>query len=138
MWSPWRYLRDHLPHVLVRTGVDLPGRMVGAWTTQGIFLDRSLDQCGRRVTLTHELAHYERGPAPMVPWWDVREEAIVDQIVARRLITLEALADALAWCGGIPGAECAEELWVDQHTLTVRMRTLSMEERAWLAEQGKT
>ncbi|WP_182349487.1 hypothetical protein [Tomitella gaofuii] len=128
-WHPWRHARHHHERIPI-TVTHLPDGYDGAWTTQGIFLSKHLGQAGRRCTLTHELVHVERGPA--IHGIPAIEERIVDEITARRLITLCALRDALRWCGGIPGAECAEELWVDQATLDTRVATLTAAERAWL------
>ncbi|WP_234802321.1 hypothetical protein [Mycolicibacterium fortuitum] len=87
-----------------------------------IWLCRTLTQAERRCTLTHELVHHERGPVPADPAAAAREEQIVDEIAARRLITLPQLADGLRWSR--QPRELAEHLWVDQPTLQTRMATL--------------
>lgn len=65
-----------------------------------IWLCRTLAQAERRCTLTHELVHRERGPVPTDPAAAAREEQIVDEITARRLITLSQLAEGLRWFQG--------------------------------------
>ena len=87
-------------------------------------------QAERRCTIAHELIHLERGPAPDDPWLRAREERAVEAEAARRLITLDALADALAWSDR--PVEVAEELWVDVQTLDVRVDGLNPAERAEL------
>lgn len=59
-----------------------------------------------------------------------REEALVAQEAARRLITLEDLAAALQWSRD--PTEVAEELWVDEDTLQTRLAHLTDAEQAWL------
>lgn len=86
-----------------------------------IWLCRTLTQAERRCTLTHELVHRERGLV-VDPAAAAREEQIVDEIAARRLITLQALAEALRWTRH--PRELAEQLWVDEPTLHTRMGTL--------------
>lgn len=51
-------------------------------------------------------------------------------IAARRLITLEQLARALAWTRD--PRVLADELWVDDITLEVRLDALTLEEREWV------
>ena len=66
-----------------------------------IWLCRTLTQAERRCTLTHELVHRERGPVPRDPAAAAAEERAVDEIAARRLITLGSLVDGLATNVGI-------------------------------------
>lgn len=87
-----------------------------------IWLARGLTQAERRCTLTHELVHRERGPVPGDPVAAAREEQLVDEIAARRLITTPALVDALRWTRD--PHQLAEHLWVDDPTLNTRMTTL--------------
>lgn len=95
-----------------------------------IWLARGLTQAERRCTLTHELVHRERGPVPVDPAAAAREEAIVDEISARRLITLPQLVDGLKWTR--QAHELADHLWVDRPTLQTRMATLDPLEVAQL------
>ncbi len=98
-----------------------------------IWLRRSLTQAERRCTLTHELVNRERGPVPADPAGAAREEAIVDEIAARRLIAISALVDALRWSRH--PREIAEHLWVGEPTLNTRMATLDPIETAELEHE---
>ncbi|GMA31565.1 ImmA/IrrE family metallo-endopeptidase [Litorihabitans aurantiacus] len=127
---PWRFLRG-LPHVTLEW-VRMHGR-VGE--TNGVDLIRIHPdqlQVERRVTLTHETVHLERGHttgcAPAVES-EVREEA------SRRLIELPALLDALAWTEDWD--EAADELWVTVDVLRDRIDTLSEVERAALVRRAR-
>lgn len=95
-----------------------------------ITLDLRLSQAERRCTIAHELEHVERGPMPADPILAAREEEAIDRAVARRLVTIRALGDALAWAR--TRDEAAEELWVDVATLEARLRSLHPAERAYL------
>jgi hypothetical protein len=103
---------------------------MGLQVGRRIWLSRGMTQAERRCTLTHELVHRERGPVPRDPAEAAREERIVDEIAARRLITVPALADGLAWTRH--PRELAEHLWVDEPTLQTRMATLDPVEVAQL------
>jgi len=131
-FNPWRHLNAAHPDLHVDCRADLrPGRM-GAWLATGeVALSRLLGQAERRCTITHETVHVERGPVSADPRLAAREEAVVDEIAARRLITLDDLIDAIRWGQGNP--DC-EELWVDLPTLQARVRTLTDVERAQISE----
>ena len=88
--------------------------------------DRLL-QRERRSSLTHELEHVERGHTGCC---DPAEESLVRQAAAHRLISLEALASALAWTRDV--TELAEELWVDETTVRTRLDHLHPSEQAFL------
>lgn len=122
LWHPWRALRDDHTDVHLSCQHRLPDQIMGLQRGARIWLCRTLTQAERRCTLTHELVHRERGPVPADPAAAAREEQIVDEITARRLITLPQLADALRWSR--QPRELAEHLWVDQPTLQTRMATL--------------
>ena len=130
-FHPWRYLRDHHPDWTI-IWAPLPGGLLGRALPdlRVIVLDSSLDQAGRRSTLAHELEHIARGAVPPVPVLAAREEAAIDRAVARRLIDIVRLGEALAWsrCR----VEVADELWVDDDTLTARLHALNDAERAYL------
>ena len=130
LFHPWRSLREHHPDVEVSCRYRLPERVMGLQFGRRILLARGLTQAERRCTLTHELVHRERGPVPADPASAEREERIVDEISARRLITLPALTDGLRWTR--QPRELAEHLWVDQPTLRTRMATLDPVEVAQL------
>ncbi len=93
-----------------------------------VWICASCGQAQRRATLTHEIAHIERGDVP--EYLHVREERIVSEIAARRLIPLDRLVDALRWARDL--TELADELWVDEPTVRCRLDTLDPVEVAEL------
>lgn len=98
--------------------------------TRTITLDPRQTQAERRCTIAHEVEHVHRGPVVDDPRAIAREESAVEQAVARRLIPLPRLADALAW--SLDPHEVAEALWVDVDTVLVRVEHLHPSERAVL------
>ena len=104
--------------------VVMPVRGMCRWNRRMILLDISLSRVEERCTLTHEIVHAERGPFPR--WATAREEAAVNALVARRLISLDALGEALAW--SLHPAVAAEELDVDPPTLEALLRDLAAAE----------
>ncbi|MES5383904.1 hypothetical protein ABVN64_30365 [Mycolicibacterium conceptionense] len=72
----------------------------------------------------------ERGPVPTDPALLAKEERIVDELAARRLIELPDLIDGLRWTQDF--TELADALWVDMPTLRTRMSTLGPLETAEL------
>lgn len=130
MDHPWRRLRQRADWLLRWS--RLPGNYAGLTDhrSRTIWLDSRLLQAERRCTIAHELEHVERGPVPTDPVLAAREEAAIDKIVARRLIGLHALGDALAWSLNLD--EAADELWVDVPTLRTRLEHLHPSERAYL------
>lgn len=131
MWNPWRRLSE-LAHVRLRWTRDLPPGVDGLtrFRDQEILLRDGLTAAQERSVLTHELIHLERGAFPI--WAIQREETIVCRIAARRLITLDHLADALVWCHD--EHEAADHLHVDVPTVLARIESLSPGER-WLLGQ---
>ena len=91
-------------------------------------MDPSLLQAERRSVLAHELEHVARGPFPC--WATEREEAIVSESAARKLIRLDDLAAALAW--SLDPHEVAHELWVDIPLLYARVQRLTDAETHYL------
>ena len=95
-WNPWRALRSRT-HIVFRLAV-LPDAAQGAvyWPRGGraaIIIDPRLPRAERNAALAHELVHDERGggadhPGMPASWAPVvaRDEAAVDQEVARRLV----------------------------------------------------
>lgn len=130
MDHPWRRLRDLGGWLL--GWAHLPGDLRGLtyYGARVIVLDSRLLQAERRCTIAHELEHVERGPTPTDPVIRAREEAAIDRAVARRLIDIHDLGEALAWSFNTD--EAAEELWVDRHTLETRIHHLHPAERAYL------
>jgi len=89
-FHPWRHLAATQPDLHVTCAATLrPGRM-GVWCSPvEIALSRLLGQAERRCIITHEVVHVERGPVSADPRLAAREEVVVDEIAARRLIPLE-------------------------------------------------
>lgn len=123
-WHPWRAL-SRLPQLSLRWR-RLPNKL-GSWdaSTSTITLHPDLGQAERRVALTHELIHYERGDVGACSTLIERQ---VHAETARRLITHEALVRALRWT--LQEDELADELWVDVPTVVARLSGLTDEEKA--------
>ena len=128
---PWRRFRGLTDWTLRHD--CLPAGMCGRtdFATRTITLDSRLLQAERRCTIAHEMEHVARGPVPVDPLLAAREEESIDRAVARRLIPLARLGEALAWSVSL--AEAADELWVDVPTLQARLRSLCPAELAYLA-----
>lgn len=58
---------------------------------------------------------------------------MVEQIAARRLVSLDALIDAVRWCGTESLSELAEHLWVDVTAVRARLAALTELERRVVA-----
>jgi len=124
-WHPWRYLREH-PEIFVEW-VRLYGRSARTNGVDLIEMDSRQRQVERRCSLTHEILHIEFGH---VEGCDHPDEQRVVQGSARRLITIRALGRAVAWSGD--RAEQADELWVVEDVLNVRLAHLHWSERGYL------
>lgn len=85
----------------------------------------------KRCSLAHAVAHLDlEHVATEHGYFDRAQESHADQLAARRLITLEALAAALSWTRF--SVEVAAELEVDIRTLNTRQVHLHPSERAEL------
>jgi len=118
MHHPWRALRG-LPGVTViwrKLPVDVYAMTNG---TDRIWIDPRQSQAERRCTIAHELAHIELGHRQGCSDHD---ELAASLLAARRLITVQALADALVWSHDLDMV--ADDLWVDRDTLDVRIKHL--------------
>jgi len=126
-WSPWRHLREKHPGVDVREA-ELPPSLLGCMDhyTNIIWLDSRLLRGEQRATLAHEIGHLELDPCIAGRWYTAPEWK-VDRWAARRLIHVEDLLRAFQWTSNLD--EMAEELWVDRHTLRVRLRCMTDEEQ---------
>ena len=131
-YNPWRDLRDNWPDVTVVI-VPMPGRLLGFVQYPVIALRAGTTSAQRRCTLAHELIHLERGIDDCGPWED-REERLVHEEVARRLITTDQPVRAVRDLGGThDNAALAAALDVDTETLHVRLSLVSPHERAAVA-----
>lgn len=131
-WHPWRHMAEQYPHVVVCTSYELPRGVRGLVQGDRIWLCRTLDTAGRRTTLSHEIGHLERGVLdhPKHSMYVRREERIVDQIAARRLITIPSLIDTLRWTRD--PVEMADALWTTPRMVECRMNSLDPIETAEL------
>lgn len=128
-WHPWRVL-GRMRHVVVEWTDDLPRDVLG--DTDGVARIRMANgqlQVERRCTITHEMIHVERGHTGCC---DVKAEARVRREAARRLITVAALGEAMAFYGEHDHEALADELWVDLDTLQTRLNHLHPSERGYL------
>lgn len=130
-YSPWDHVRQ-MPEVLV--AYDQLDYADAYWEPEHrvILLDSRLGQAERRCRLAHELAHVERGDECLTHGPDAdrlarRQERSADEIAARRLISLDQLADVLCWAWHT--GEIAEALHVDEDTVCVRILTLTDPEK---------
>lgn len=124
MYHPWRSFRDHFPDWTLVWAPMAGDLGLTTWRDKTVTLDPHQDQAQRRSTLAHELVHLERGP--FAEGCREREERTVDDVAARRLITLDQLAGALVWAYDV--VELARELWVDVEIVRVRMANLTEDE----------
>lgn len=131
-YHPWSHLLRRHPEVHVECHTPIPDDHLGSWRPSGIFLHPKCSQAERRCTLAHELVHLDRGEPPCDRRGRGREELRVDDVAARRLITLDALVDAIRWGQGKPDPG---ELWVDLPMLLHRVRSLQQWERDYIDAQ---
>jgi hypothetical protein len=122
------YDPEHHLAVMGQVVIDepLPVRGLTAFWEGWTKLDPCLNARERRSTAAHEVAHVERGP--VTGYHTPREERACNKIAAARLISLDALIDAVKWTDSLE--ELAELLDVDFGMLTVRLRMLTAEEGA--------
>lgn len=129
-YDPWRDAAQRYPDWVIRR-VELHGLTEVMCTRRRvILLDRSLGRARRRGALAHSLAHLDlehRATDGDYERWQERE---ADKLAARRLIPLDALADALRWSRSAP--EIAAELDVDVGILRARVDVIHPAERAVL------
>lgn len=129
-YDPWRHIATDYPEWVVREWTFPDGHRWGLTEhpTRTVWIDKRLDLASERCTLAHELVHVERGPFP--EHLREKEEAICDDIAARRLMPLIVLAEAMAWARD--QAELRRVLEVDPPMLDARMSGLTPWERELL------
>lgn len=99
-----------------------------------ILINSAHTWAAKRSSLAHAVAHLDLGHAETTAgFFEKREEREADQMAARRLISLDDLADILCWTRDY--GEIAEELVVDLTTLKVREKHLHVSERHYLRRQ---
>lgn len=128
VWHPYRALPSEWRLRITR----LPDGLLGLTdhSARTVTLTAGMTQAQRRSTMAHEIGHVERGPVP--EHIEHIEERAVDVLAARRLIPLEQLIDAARWARCTH--ELAEDLWVDEATLRVRLDHLHPSERMRLVD----
>ena len=133
MYHPWRRFQLEAAWTLTFAALPHGRRGVVDFWARTVALDSRLRQVERRCTICHELVHIERGPLPDDDRLAAREESEVEREVARRLIELQPLGEALAWSRHI--SEAADALWVTEDVLRVRLEHLQPSEQAYLAHR---
>lgn len=117
-WSPW--IAAESLEAKIRF-IDMAGGLLGAcdWFTRSIYIRNGVTEAQSLCVAAHEVLHLKRGPY-VCPTERMRrrDEEIISIEVARLLIPLPRLIDAVAWSSYL--AEQAEVLGVD--TFTVRTR----------------
>lgn len=114
----------------------LPAGLGGLYDhpTRTIFIDDRLNCGARRATEEHERVHAERGDSRCEdPWFNTKQENLVENETARRLIPVEELAEALVWCRD--DHELAEYLEVDRKLILARRKILTEIEIAYINER---
>ncbi|WP_298440649.1 hypothetical protein [Gordonia sp. (in: high G+C Gram-positive bacteria)] len=130
-YHPWRDARART-HVDIAFVDHLPAGVRGRVRGDRIEIDATALQAERRCALAHELVHHERGVVPAEPVLAAREESIVEQTAARRLVSLDRLIDVLAWTRH--ASEAADELWIDLPMLGALIASLTDAERRLIEE----
>ena len=127
-WNPWEELREHWEHVTLHYAPSLEVSDALAYTdgAENIWILDGLTVAERRCTLTHELIHLERRDAGHQ---GDKVERLVEREASRRLIPFDNLLEA-DW--GQSLEKIADDLWVDEATLEVRLATLGEAENELL------
>jgi hypothetical protein len=128
MHHPWRRfgeLTDWSLH-----WAELPQGVMGLTChhTRTVTLALGMSQAERRCTIAHETQHIVRGP--VAPHVSGPEELAIDRSVAKLLMpSLGRVTDAMARAGG-DLETAADELWVDDYLLQVRLGSLTGRQRS--------
>lgn len=132
-YSPWSHL-GRLAHIKLVWECLEEDLSLYRHDKLEIVLDPRYPPRHLRSSLAHEIVHAERGDVPTGDHvMDARQELIVNKEAARRLISIRALADVLAWTDCV--VQAAEELRVDVDTLRTRLAHLHPAERHHLSRQ---
>lgn len=99
-----------------------------------ILLDQVQSRVERRCSLAHAVAHLDLGHANTpAGFFERRQEREADVLAARRLISIEQLAQVLCWT--VDRGEVAAELQVDLPMLAIRERHLKQSEKRYLGRR---
>ncbi|QAU07243.1 metallo-protease [Gordonia phage Asapag] len=125
-YHPWRHARSL--DLTIELVPNLRAR--GTYSAGLVQIRAGLSQRERRATLSHEIVHFERGDEGVAcsRWHLQKLERQVHLVAARRLITVEDLADAVITEPDY--ASMAQKLWVDDYTFRLRLAHVTDEERA--------
>lgn len=128
-FHPWLHVRG-MRDWIVRIAALPPDQMgETCHETRTITVAAGMTQAERRSTIAHEVVHAERGSC--LAMHEAREERAVAREAARRLIPWERLVEACRWARNVH--ELADELWVDEDTVVIRLKGLHPSERAHLS-----
>jgi hypothetical protein len=130
---PWRRFAELTDWVLRWS--ELPMGVMGftCHRTRTVTLAMGMSQAERRCTIAHETEHIVRGP--VAAHEATQEERAIDRRVATLLIpSLHEVALAMILARGRVDV-AADELWVDDYLLQVRLAMLSAGERAYVARR---
>lgn len=134
---PWRFI-GQFPDWKVEWVNYLPEDRWGLTlhAEKRVLMADHIGQAERRGTICHEGGHLIRGPFSVCK--KLYEESLVERQAARLLMpSVKRIGHALAYHHA-DYERTAEELWVDEHLLNVRLSTLAPRERRWLDEQMET
>lgn len=127
---PWRRFSELSDWTL--RWAELPPGVMGLTShdTKTVTLALGMSQAERRCTIAHETEHILRGP--VLPHETTREELLIDRTVARLLMpSLDQVTAAIARADGHLET-AADELWVDDYLLQVRLCSLTATERSYV------
>lgn len=134
---PWRFI-GQFPDWKVEWRNDLEQDEFGLTlhAEKRILMAEGQGQAQRRGTICHEGGHLIRGAFSVCQ--RLYEESLVERQAARLLLpSVRRIGNALAWHKA-DYEKTADDLWVDEQLLNVRLSTLAPRERTWLAEQMET
>lgn len=134
---PWRVFSHLTDWKLIWTD-DLPAGRLGrtVCSENKVYLAKGMDQAERRCTIAHETQHILRGPFPASR--RLQEELTIDRKVARLLMpSVKRVGHALAFHRA-DVEQAADELWVDEPILNVRLSALGPRGRERMHEQLAT
>lgn len=134
---PWRYL-GQFPDWKVEWRNDLEEDELGLTlhSEKRILMALDQTQAQRRGTACHEAGHLVRGPFSVCR--KLYEESLVERQAARLLMpSVRRIGHAMAFHRA-DYEKTADDLWVDEGLLNVRLSTLAPREREWLSGQMET
>lgn len=114
----------------------LPKDLLGYYDAERhvVVVAHGLTAAQRRAVIAHELEHARHGDRPCLdPILHARRERATERASSRRLITLDALVDALLWCRD--EQEMAWHLHVDTIAVRARLDGLTDEEKDQIARR---